>query len=64
MADKAFGTAEQIEEALDALDAWKKKHPEAAAELMVLWKKHTSTIGHKRLGRGLLEREVLPFGMK
>lgn len=59
-----FGTQEQIDAAESALDQWAERHPEAAEGLRQLWQQHLFEVGHKRLGRILLGKEVVPSGVK
>ena len=64
MADKQFATQEQIDKAIDDLERWEDTFPNAAEELKNVWGRHLLEVGHKRLGRALVGREVLPLGVR
>jgi hypothetical protein len=57
-----FATQEQIDRAEQALGEWSEAYPEAAEALRKLWSELLMEVGHKRLGRILLGKEVLPAG--
>ncbi|OHB69095.1 MAG: hypothetical protein A2W23_04530 [Planctomycetes bacterium RBG_16_43_13] len=51
---KEFATPEQMAAAQTDVDAWKTRYPEAADALRDTWKAHLMLVGHKRLGRIIL----------
>jgi len=56
MADSFF-KEEDTKAAVDSLNAWLQKFPEAGKELKDLWKKHYVTAGHKTMARLLVKAE-------
>lgn len=64
MARREFKTQEQIDVAEAAMDAWIEKYPAAAQTLQQLWTLQLMQVGHKALGRMLLDKEVLPYEPK
>ncbi|MBI3977023.1 MAG: hypothetical protein HY331_02445 [Chloroflexi bacterium] len=59
---REFGTPEQVEAAEKALAAFAEAHREAFQALQAVWKAHYLTVGHKKLGRWILGRDIVRVG--